>query len=875
MGMGDEATPRGGGGGGGTSTSTASTSRTGGATATATATATAAATAIAKAKVGGGGALKVKRKHAPAHRKSERLPLCATCRRIERWGTTYLSREMIRLTPVQVGSDGSSSSSSSNDGGDGNGAAAEAGAGVGPRCRRTRFCLAVRGTNAALVRVDGIPVYDEESQCHRDAAFGGGYGGGDDDDGWVGNADLMVGSILSIECSRTAAAAAAADAEVPVIGRLAFVLKNIDVSHEPGNPADRARVVRFDAVGSGDSIPKDDREKSDPSTASGTSIQLPPCKDPSPPIETTDLDTAIKNGSDDASSDDRRIIDARAEDNDIAGEVFATIVLKKSAVGALPVKKDARSESDDSEDEEEPMILLPNVSTKPKGKKTESKETTCAAVDLTENAKVAAKSTSHKREGEIIEVLEIDDSPDDAAMLQPGAEGASGDPQPPLVVHFLAVGRKMSHHRIEKLASNLARKDPSVEVVDSFRKPDVTHIVIDEGVPASQAAEALGFVDEKGMAKVVRRRKLVIVTPKWVFDVDAAHLRDTPAMNLVWPGLKHSAKPAPNEKYHHDDEPKKESLLDESTMLSYQPTTQPDDSSVSSRDSVAEKSDDDFSAVKKVSLESLDDDDPAARMLKRKKQIARKYHNVGLFNMFLEVSKLHVDSPVEELDNFKSKLYAKLAWRLKYLDFDVTLASVGRLEEIDGFGPSVMKKVREYLMTKTCDKISAFREDPLRIAVKNITEIWGIGKKKAHELARGGVTTIDDVRKSLDSGRLELSKNALLGVRYYEDLKEKMKRSEVDEITRIVLSVCRSIPGLEGVIITNQGSYRRGDERCGDADLLLVHPKHVDQLPKGGLGAIINKLEEQGHVCFTVLRGISDQLRVFGLYKKPFSSLAN
>ena len=49
-----------------------------------------------------------------------------------------------------------------------------------------------------------------------------------------------------------------------------------------------------------------------------------------------------------------------------------------------------------------------------------------------------------------------------------------------------------------------------------------------------------------------------------------------------------------------------------------------------------------------------------------------------------------------------SKAYTKLAWRLKYLDFEVTLVNINRLSEIDGFGPSVTKKVRDYLMTKTC-----------------------------------------------------------------------------------------------------------------------------------------------------------------------------
>jgi len=88
---------------------------------------------------------------------------------------------------------------------------------------------------------------------------------------------------------------------------------------------------------------------------------------------------------------------------------------------------------------------------------------------------------------------------------------------------------------------------------------------------------------------------LAIVTPKWVFDVDAVHLRDTPAMNLVWPGLKHSAGSVPkdrhDEKCRHGEESQKKSAFDESMMLSYQPTTQHDDTSVSSRDSVMEKSD--------------------------------------------------------------------------------------------------------------------------------------------------------------------------------------------------------------------------------------------------------------------------------------------
>jgi len=123
-----------------------------------------------------------------------RLPLCSACRNVELWGTKYLSREMIRLLPA------------------------------GDFC----FALAVRGANRAMVRVDGIPVCDEESQRFRDATDCGGGDNGGDDDWFVGNADLTVGSVLSIECSRDTDGAGTEGA-VPAIGRLAFVLQNIDV----------------------------------------------------------------------------------------------------------------------------------------------------------------------------------------------------------------------------------------------------------------------------------------------------------------------------------------------------------------------------------------------------------------------------------------------------------------------------------------------------------------------------------------------------------------------------------------------------------------------------------------------------------------------
>lgn len=115
---------------------------------------------------------------------------------------------------------------------------------------------------------------------------------------------------------------------------------------------------------------------------------------------------------------------------------------------------------------------------------------------------------------------------------------------------------------------------------------------------------------------------------------------------------------------------------------------------------------------------------------------------------------------------------------------------------------------------------------------------------------RAGYRTIEEVRRGLqddpDSSVLNFSKNALLGVQYYEDFLERMPRSEVEAIADTVKNALfERFPKAK---VTLMGSYRRGKTECGDIDLLITEPSFVKTTPAGALEELVHRLKDRGHI---------------------------
>ena len=224
--------------------------------------------------------------------------------------------------------------------------------------------------------------------------------------------------------------------------------------------------------------------------------------------------------------------------------------------------------------------------------------------------------------------------------------------------------------------------------------------------------------------------------------------------------------------------------------------------------------------------------------------------NLGLSAMFDELADLQKHSALEKLDEWRAYTYTSVASRLRQLEFEVTPDTLGSVRSIPGFGSGVTEKIKQFLVTGTCEKLNELKVDPARVAVRDLTNIWGVGPKTDSTLVNRGYRCIADVRRGLASGDIDISDNARVGVDCYEDFLEKMERSEVKLIGKIVAAAVYQIfPEAEV-------------SQSGDADILIVHPGFVSSTPKHSLARILKLLERDGRITnhLTSVKGAFDDV---------------
>ncbi|KAH9910041.1 Nucleotidyltransferase [Xylariomycetidae sp. FL2044] len=107
-----------------------------------------------------------------------------------------------------------------------------------------------------------------------------------------------------------------------------------------------------------------------------------------------------------------------------------------------------------------------------------------------------------------------------------------------------------------------------------------------------------------------------------------------------------------------------------------------------------------------------------------------------------------------------------------------------------------------------------------RLHVLNLFyDIWGVGATTAREFYNKGWRDLDDV---VEQGWLTISRVQQIGVKYYDELQEKIPRAEVADIGKDILEHASLIrEGFQMVIV---GGYRRGNPGSSDVDVILSHP---------------------------------------------------
>jgi NAD-dependent DNA ligase len=213
-------------------------------------------------------------------------------------------------------------------------------------------------------------------------------------------------------------------------------------------------------------------------------------------------------------------------------------------------------------------------------------------------------------------------------------------------------------------------------------------------------------------------------------------------------------------------------------------------------------------------------------------------------------------------DNIRSRVYKKAQETILAMTDDIY--SPDQLKGQLGIGSTILEKLDTFDKTGTLPIIEQERGKPENI----LSDVYGIGPKKAVELVKLGITSIAQLRERQDE---VLNKVQKAGLKYYEDIMERIPRSEIDEYVGVFQKTFDSV-SESGDRYEIVGSYRRGAAASGDIDVILTstRPAFFDNWIDALLatGVIVEVLSRGKTKCLVITK-MGKARRVDFLYTSP------
>jgi DNA polymerase beta len=222
---------------------------------------------------------------------------------------------------------------------------------------------------------------------------------------------------------------------------------------------------------------------------------------------------------------------------------------------------------------------------------------------------------------------------------------------------------------------------------------------------------------------------------------------------------------------------------------------------------------------------------------------------------------------------FKARAYQKAQETIMLVVEPIT--DVNQLKGKYGIGTGIMEKLKEFSETGTLKLLEQEKSNPINILIN----VYGVGVKKANELVNKGITNIEQLRERQHEVLNDVQK---IGLKYFEDILERIPRNEIDEYNEIFKKAFKQVAD-ENSQYEIVGSYRRGAKNSGDIDVIItskddeVFKKFIDLLIKDNI--IIEVLSRGNSKCLVITKLGFDNVarRVDFLYTNldeyPFSVL--
>ena len=223
----------------------------------------------------------------------------------------------------------------------------------------------------------------------------------------------------------------------------------------------------------------------------------------------------------------------------------------------------------------------------------------------------------------------------------------------------------------------------------------------------------------------------------------------------------------------------------------------------------------------------------------------------------INATKQIYDYLMKKGEPFRARAYKKAYETLMMFPDDIT--SVEQVKGKPGIGEAIYKRLGELVKTGKIEALERYKKDPMFL----FSDIYGIGPKKAKELVtKNNITSIEQLRENQDL----LNDKQKVGLKYYEDILQRIPRDEIVEFEKVIMKVFEKIkfPGSTFEIV---GSYRRGAKDSGDIDVIISDSDDKKEIFK----LFLDELEKEGIIVYFLSRGKTKSLVVGKIPGKKYA----
>lgn len=226
------------------------------------------------------------------------------------------------------------------------------------------------------------------------------------------------------------------------------------------------------------------------------------------------------------------------------------------------------------------------------------------------------------------------------------------------------------------------------------------------------------------------------------------------------------------------------------------------------------------------------------------------------------------DFMAKKNEHFRSKAYSNAAFEI--LKHPTPIYTMNDIKQIKTIGATILSKFEEYITTGKVQALESERNDPMNL----FTNIYGVGPAKAKELVCLGIKTIEQL-KAYEPIEELLNSKQVIGLTYYDDILQKIPRSEILEFEAMFREKLMSIDSDAEFQIV--GSFRRGLPVSSDIDIIITNKNNqpkcfttiLESLIKDGT---ITEVLSKGNVkCLTLvkIKPTMPMRRIDFLYSPP------